>query len=249
MEDWEPAFRQEIAQQGHSGFIVDVMVDNERRRREKERDADRYKLQPGARLVESDLPLGVTISGGVSAIPSIPDMPPAYHKYAVRLTAAIEYLAKNNYGTAEIHIDREINVTPQHLRNTLRAVRNFMLSNPPLGYPIQNLTFVDTPNGVVVRDKRKSEPFKVTVPVAKLDVIEVLPYPVVLTPELISALAVVLSAVDQTGELIKWPDFAVEIVEPENVMAYNDLMRQSFPKHWNVGLAGLTTVEITKVKA
>ncbi len=242
MDELERKIREENPNQVE--FVIEMMVKNERNRLEKEI----AKVQPGARLVESNLPLGVTISGGVSAITSSSDMPPSYHKYAVRLIAAIEYLAKNNYGTAEIHIDREINVTPQHLRNTLRSVRNHMLANPPMGYPIQNLTFTDTPNGVVVRDKRKSEPFKVTVPVAKTDAVDTLPYPIVLTPALISALAVVLSAVDQSGGPIEWPDFAVEIIEPENVIAYNDLMRQSFPKHWVVGVAGFSTVDITKAK-
>ncbi len=244
MEDWEVAFRQEIAQQGHSGFIVDVMVDNERRRREKERDAERNKIPLGALLVSPNI---APISGGTPATTSSFDMPMSYHKYATRLVAAIEYLANNNYGTAKVSVDDEINVTPQHLRNTLRAVRNYMLSNPPMGYPIQNLTFVEVADGVVIRDKRKSEPFKISVPVSKPNtgVPALMPYPLVATPELIAALAVVLAAVDESGAFIEWPNFALEMSE-ENKHAYNVLMRSSFPPHWTVGEPMMTTAVTRK---
>ncbi len=242
MEDWEQKLREE--QKHQVDFVVDMMVNNERNRREKERDAERRKIQPNARLAR---PEDIAVVPMTAAATPIPSVPPVYYRYALALTAAVEYLANNNYATAKVPVG-DLGVTPQHLRNTLRTVRNFMMANPPLNYPIDQLTFVDVSDGVVVRDKRKSEPFKITVPVSKPSAggSVMLPYPMVATPELIAALGVVLRAVDQSGAFIEWPNFGIAIVEPENVMSYNDLMRRSFPPHWTVGLAGLSEVEITR---
>ena len=230
MEEWEAELRERKKALGD--IVVDMIVNNERRRRQKEKDAEQLKINATIRLTKSE---DVGIVPMTSAATSIPSVPPAYYKYAVALTAAIEYLSTNNYATAKVPV-REFSVTPQHLRNSLRTVRNFMMSTPPSGYPIENLTFMDVPDGVIVRDKRKSEPFKITVPVSKPSgAATMLPYPIVTTPEMISALGVVLRAVDQSGAFIEWPDFVLTILEPENIQSYNDLMRHAFPSHWIVG--------------
>ncbi len=202
----------------------------EARSLQRERE-ERNKLQPGARLTET------TVASASVPAPSTshPGIPFAFHMYADRLTEAIEYLVNNNYAMANVPCAGANNVTPQHLRNSLRAVRNFMMSNPPLGYALENLTFTCGPKGVIVRDKRKSEPFKITAPISLPGSL----MPIVATPEVIAAVAVLLNAKDETGQPAEWPDFFLAVVEEENKQPYNDLMRQSFPSWWIVGMPSM----------
>ncbi len=146
------------------------------------------------------------------------------------LTEAIEYLAKNNYALAKVPCAGANNVTVQHLRNSLRAVRNFMMANPPMGYAIENLTFTCAVNSVIVRDKRRSEPFKITAPIT----LPGMGVPIVSTPEVIAAIGVILHARDESGLPAEWPDFVLAVTEEQNIQPYNALMRQSFPSWWIV---------------
>lgn len=169
------------------------------------------------------------------------EVPSVYSNYEAQLTAAIDYLVKNNTGLAKVPL-ANLEVSPHHLRNMLREVRNFMKGKAPHNYPVENLTFTAVPDGVVVRDKTKEkESFKITTPVSKPGGLDT--YPIVATPELIAALAVVLNAKHEDGNAAEWPNFVLTI--PVNnlsdaehnavVVQMNNLMRQSFPSNWTVG--------------
>ncbi len=165
------------------------------------------------------------IEGGGPAC-DYPGIPPAYAIYADGLVRAIQYLVKNNAGVAKVPL-AGFKVSTLHLRNSLRVVRNLMMANPPMGYAIINLTFVAIADGVIVRDKRRSEPFKVTAPIAKVDAAA----PLVASSELIGALAIVLGATDSAGVPASWPDFVLE-TDSENVSTFLDQIKSSFPPFW-----------------
>ncbi len=212
-----------------------VWVQAEKVRAERKAKEDQQEALMSATLTNAALvtPGAVIESGGVAEVP-YPGVPPAFGTYARALVNAVEYIVRNNAGVAKIPL-KGFGVSTLHLRNSLRTVRNFMMANPPLGFAIGNLTFVSVVDGIIVRDKRRAEPYKVTAPVVKPDMV----YPIVATPEVISAFAVLLNAKDESGQLIIWPDFVLAVVEEENIQSYNDLMRASFPSWWIVDPPGM----------
>lgn len=192
------------------------------------------------------LPAGATIE----VAPKRSELPSVYSHYAEQLTAAIDYLVKNNTGLAKVPT-ANLGVTPQHLRNILREVRNSMRPNPPHKYPLDNLTFTAVSDGVVVRDKTKEkEAFKITTPVSSLRKLD--DYPIVASAELIAALAVVLAAKHEGGNAVEWPNFVLYVPDPgdeaqyrEDVKRLKSLMRQSFPSNWEVGPPDMDDIYIT----
>ncbi len=154
------------------------------------------------------------------------DLPTVYSNYALQLTEAINYLVKNNTGLAKVPCSN-LGVTPHHLRNILREVRNFMKSNPPMNYPVENLTFTAIPDGVVVRDKKRSEPFKITTPISEPGAAS----PFIASLEIITALGIVLHAVDSAGAPVVWPDFVLE-TDSDKVDAFMGQIKSAFPPFW-----------------
>ncbi len=172
---------------------------------------------------------GAVIESGGAAVVPYPGVPPSHAIYARALVNAVEYMVRNDTGVAKVPL-AGFGVSTLHLRNSLRAVRNYMMASPPMGFPIENLTFVSIEDGTIVRDKRRTDPYKVTAPIANPNAA----CPIVATPEVIAAWAVLLNAKDEAGKLIVWPDFVLAVVDEGNVQSYNDLMRQSFPSWWDV---------------
>lgn len=177
------------------------------------------------------------------------EVPSVYSSYEAQLTAAIDYLVKNNTGLAKVPL-ANLEVSPHHLRNMLREVRNFMKGKAPHNYPVENLTFTAVPDGVVVRDKTKEkESFKITTPVSKPGGLDT--YPIVATPELIAALAVVLNAKHEDGNPVEWPNFVLVVLDETeqhdaNVARFNDLVRQSLPPNWTIPSMNSMHIEVQR---